>query len=95
MDLELLQQLAGVFIATSAGLFAVTEYVKNTFDLQDKKIVNLVTFVIGIIFAGGIYAGQIFPQAAEYITGAYFIVFGGMAAAGFYEFANARLPRQD
>ena len=87
-------KLVGSFGFAIPVVFGLVEFLKAAFSLEGKAV-TFVSFAVGVVSAGVVFAGQLFPEIAVYITGGYFIVASGLVASGYYKFVNARWPRAE
>lgn len=72
-------------------VFGLVEFLKAVLKLEGSAV-TWVSFGVGIVFGGAVFAGFMLPDWAIYIAGGVFIVSLGLVASGFYKFVDARFP---
>ncbi len=78
------QTLLDGFLLYIGIILALVQFVKEAGNLQGAQV-RWASFGIGIVIAGVYFASSIFPSAAIYIQGLFFILTIGLVASGAYD----------
>lgn len=84
--MDQLNALMSLFIPVVGIVFGLVEFAKKVFGL-DGSIVTVMSFVIGSIVGGAVFAASLYPQAQVWVYGVLFIFAAGLVASGFYKFS--------
>ena len=66
-------------------IFGLVEFIKAALELEGK-VVTLVSFLVGVLFAVATSATYLYPKSALYIAVGIFVVASGLVASGYYKF---------
>jgi len=93
MEDTYIQLVAGMAYALPC-VFGIVEFFKSVFSL-DGKGVTVMSFFVGIVSGGAVFAQFLLPDIGQYVSGGFFVLSAGLVASGFYKFANARWPKAE
>jgi len=78
------QTLLDGFLLYIGIILALVQFIKEAGSLQGNQI-RWVSFGVGIVIAAVYFASSLFPAAAVYIQGVFFILTIGLVASGAYD----------
>lgn len=86
------EQLLDGWVLKLGMIMALVQFIKDLFGLEGK--VNMaVSFGVGVVLAGVYYIGYLFPESAQFVEGAFFILTAGLVASGFYSILQKTAER--
>lgn len=87
------QLVAGMAFALPC-IFGLVEFFKAVLKLEGTGV-TVMSFIVGVVASGAVFAAFLLPEIGQYVSGAFFILSSGLVASGFYKFAAARWPKAE
>lgn len=90
---ETIGKLAGLLLPLSALVMSLTQYLKEKWGVVDKAA-EVVSLVVGFVVSALVAVSFVFPDSAQWIGIALFVVFGTIAPSGGYKLFRSLLGKE-